>query len=190
MIQERSSEPAPLVLTLKLDAIAFQHFNALRQQHFPPQRNFLPAHVTLFHALPGAAIATLQATLQTRCAQTPLLALQFAHLRFLGKGVAVEILCPELQHLHRQLATQWHDWLTPQDRQPLRPHLTLQNKVSPEQARSLYQQLLQTWQPLSGQGEGLLLWHYRGGPWELAQEFTFTAAEAAAEAADPPGKPE
>ncbi|MBC7822684.1 MAG: 2'-5' RNA ligase family protein, partial [Candidatus Parcubacteria bacterium] len=32
----------PLVLTLKLDSIAFEILNPLRQQHFPPKRNFLP----------------------------------------------------------------------------------------------------------------------------------------------------
>lgn len=57
--------PQPLVLTLKLDQTTFDLFNELRQQHFPPERNFLPAHVTLFHALPGEHELNIRQTLQT-----------------------------------------------------------------------------------------------------------------------------
>ena len=44
----------PLILTLMLDAGTQAWLEALRRAHFPPGRNLVPAHVTLFHALPGA----------------------------------------------------------------------------------------------------------------------------------------
>jgi len=53
---------AQLILTLALDGEAFALFDRLRREHFPPERNVVPAHVTLFHALPGeerAAIASV-----------------------------------------------------------------------------------------------------------------------------------
>ncbi|HEY9736191.1 MAG TPA: 2'-5' RNA ligase family protein [Trichocoleus sp.] len=164
---------APLVLTLKLDASTFEQLNDLRQKHFPPERNFLPAHVTLFHALPGDHIDEIRQTLQYVCAHALALPLALPELRFLGNGVAIEVHCPELMPIRQMLSEHWHPWLTNQDRRSLRPHVTIQNKVTSQEARALYNQMLETWQPLAGQGEGLLLWHYQGGPWELAGEFLF-----------------
>lgn len=164
---------APFVLTLKLDSVSFNLLNSLRQQHFPAERNFLPAHVTLFHALPSEHDRSIRQTLQEVCSQTPVLPLHFPSLRFMGKGVAVEVSCPDLMQLRQQLAQTWETWLTAQDRQGYRSHVTIQNKVAPEQARQLYDRLSHEWQARDGQGEGLLLWYYRGGPWELAEEFSF-----------------
>ena len=47
-------EPAPLILSAVLDARVQRRLDALRRAHFPPDRNHLDAHVTLFHHLPGA----------------------------------------------------------------------------------------------------------------------------------------
>jgi 2'-5' RNA ligase len=162
-----------LILTLRLDPTVFEVFNQLRQQHFPSERNFLPAHVTLFHKLPGDQEQTLQQTLKALCSHTLILPLSLPKLRFLGRGVAVEVDCPDLVQLRNQLAQEWQAWLTPQDQQTYRPHITIQNKVTSETARQLYNQLKRMWRPIDGQGEGLLLWYYRGGPWELVSEFDF-----------------
>lgn len=167
------STSSPLILTLQLDSATFERMNELRQQHFPPARNVLPAHVTLFHALPGDQEASIRQLLQTCCSTVPRLSLQFPTLRFLGAGVAVEVHCPELVQLRQQLSATWSGWLTPQDRQGYRPHITIQNKVAPEEARQLYQHLSEQWERSTGWGEGLLLWHYQGGPWSLADAFSF-----------------
>ena len=53
MITDHNGDPAPLILTLKLDQASFTRLDALRQAHFPPERNWLSAHLTLFHHLPG-----------------------------------------------------------------------------------------------------------------------------------------
>ena len=63
--------------------------------------------------------------------------------------------------------------LTPQDKAGWRPHITIQNKVAPEQARQLQAKLAASWTPFEALGEGLLLWRYLGGPWELVEEFRF-----------------
>lgn len=165
----------PLILTLRLDPFVFGICNRLRQQYFPPERNFLSAHITLFHKLPGEQQATIQQTLHALCSHTSILPLRLPKLRFLGRGIAVEVDCPDLVQFRNQLAEEWQAWLTPQDRQTYRPHITIQNKVSSEAARQLYEQLSQTWQPITGQGEGLLLWYYQGGPWEMVGEFDFQA---------------
>lgn len=176
-VPDRSSpEPIsalPMVLTLKLDAASFDRLNQLRQNYFPQHRNFLPAHVTLFHALPGEQEAVIRQTLHQSCARTVQFPLRLPTLRFLGKGFAAEIEAPDLLRLQHQLAIGWRNWLTPQDRQKYKPHVTIQNKVAPDVARSQYEQAAREWQLLHGLGEGLLLWYYKGGPWELVETFEF-----------------
>ena len=41
-----------LILTLQLDAISNAFYEHLRRKYFPPERNLIAAHVTLFHQLP------------------------------------------------------------------------------------------------------------------------------------------
>jgi len=163
----------PLILTLKFDQSTFEQANALRQQHFPPERNVVPAHIILFHQLPGDRKSTISQHLHDLCAQTKRFPLSLPTLQFLGNGVAIDVRSPELTQLHKTLATTWDEWLIPQDRQGYRPHITIQNKVKPETARHLYERMEEQWQPTTGWGEGLLLWHYRKGPWEQAGEFCF-----------------
>lgn len=165
--------PLPLILTLKLDRQTFSYFDQLRQQYFPPEKNFLSAHITLFHTLPQDQESSIQQTLQQLCSCTPTLSLTFPTLRFLGKGVAVDVDCADLIQLRQQLRQNWNSWLTRQDQQGYRPHITIQNKTTPDAARQLHDQLARQWKPLNGYGEGLLLWYYKGGPWELASEFAF-----------------
>ena len=63
-----------------------------------------------------------------------------------------------------------------QDQQGYRPHITIQNKVTAEQARRLYTKLADSWEPFLAVGEGLLLWRYLGGPWALVDEYRFVPA--------------
>lgn len=169
----------PLVVTLALEAEAQAWLQALRDAHFPPERNLVPAHVTLFHHLPGAEIATVAATLVAECAAVQAPAVRLGPPRFLGRGVALAVAAPEVAALRGRLAALWGSWLTPQDRQGWRPHATVQNKVAPEAARALDAQLLATLPPVrEARAEALLLWHYRGGPWEAAGRFAFAGGAA------------
>lgn len=163
----------PLILTLKLDAFSFRGFDDLRRAHFPPERNVLPAHVTLFHALPGEQEDQIRHRLRQASQETTRLSLTFPTVRFLGRGVAVVVQGEELVRLRNRLAEVWRESLTSQDRQKYQPHVTVQNKVEPAQARALFEGLSTDWRSLKGSGEGLLLWRYLGGPWELVEEFRF-----------------
>ncbi|WP_205500831.1 2'-5' RNA ligase family protein [Rufibacter psychrotolerans] len=170
-------EPNPLILTLTLDQEAAAFFTALRIQHFPPERNYLQAHLTLFHKLPAQeeSIGEVLSTLSRTLAPLPL---QVTDLMSLGRGVAYRIASEELQHLHKTLQAQWGPFLSPQDKQKLRPHITIQNKVAPAVAKELEQTLRQTFTPFSIKGTGFTLWEYLGGPWGLLREFPFTAQES------------
>jgi 2'-5' RNA ligase len=163
----------PLVLTLTLDDAATKFFNELRQQHFPAGRNYLEAHLTLFHQLPGAETDRLVVDLERLSQQYRPLRLVVKEVRLLGKGVAYRLECTLLQQLHRQLQKQWHDQLTPQDQQKLWPHVTVQNKVTSDEAKRLHVRLSEGFEPYEAIGTGLHLWEYHGGPWQSKQQFAF-----------------
>jgi hypothetical protein len=163
----------PLVLTLMLDADTQAWLDALRRAHFPPERNLVPAHITLFHALPGAEFAAIVATLTEECRGVARSGVRIGPPRFLGRGVALDALAPAVAALRTRLAARWRDWLSPQDRQGWRPHATVQNKVGAERARALCAELAASLPVREGCAEGLLLWRYRGGPWEAAGSFAF-----------------
>ena len=94
-------------------------------------------------------------------------------VRFLGRGVALDLAAPELTGLRADVAAEFAADLTPQDRQWKHPHVTVQNKVAPDVARALHAQLSAGFTPWTATARGLGLWHYRGGPWEPDSEFPF-----------------
>jgi 2'-5' RNA ligase len=163
----------PLVLTATLPLPEQAWLDAWRRAYFPPERNHLAAHLTLFHALPGAEERSIAATLEARTARTPPSPARAERLRFLGRGVAVEIDAPELVALRSDLAAEWAGWLTHQDQQPLRPHVTVCNKVTPERARAVEHELTSRLQPRAFTVPGLALFAYDGGPWLPLRTFPF-----------------
>jgi hypothetical protein len=166
----------PLIVTLALDARSFDRLDAERRALFPAHLNRIPAHVTLFHHLPGEAGAEVAGLLREACASRGPAQVRVAAPMPLGRGVAYRLEAPEVADLRAALARAWDGWLTPQDRQPWRPHVTVQNKVSPEQARDTLARLAARFAPWETRGEGLLLWRYKGGPWEAAGAFPFAEA--------------
>ena len=162
----------PLVVSLLLDDEAQGRFDRLRAEHFPPERNHLRAHVTLFHALPGEHLDAVRADLAT-AADRDAFDVAVTGLRFLGRGVAFTLESAELGALSAELAAAWRPWLTPQDRQRHAPHVTVQNKVEPAVARALHDRLLAGFMPHRVRSRGLGLWRYLGGPWEPLEELPF-----------------
>lgn len=163
----------PFILTLALDDYLSRTLNALREKHFPKKRNFLDAHVTLFHALPGDREAALRHDLSAVCSKTPAFGVTLPRLHHWAKGVFAELESPALLGVRAQLADRWGGLLTRQDRQGYQPHVTIQNKVAKDEARALYETLTPEWQPLTGDALGLELWRYAGGPWVFAGSFGF-----------------
>jgi 2'-5' RNA ligase len=163
----------PLILTLSLDERSFAFFDEQRRRYFDRERNFIPAHLTLFHALPGEQFAAIQHDIEAGFSGQQPIKLDVTGLRSLGRGVAYRLESSELSELRRHLAFKWNNWLKPQDRQNHNPHVTVQNKVDPTQARALLEDLADGFQPFEVTGIGLDLWWYRGGPWEKARTFAF-----------------
>ena len=128
--------------------------------------------MTLFHALPGEQEDAVRAELSA-AAERPAFAVAVTGVRFLGRGVAYDLVSAELDALRASLARSWAPWLTPQDRHRHRAHVTVQNKVAPETARALHARLSASFVPGSVTARGLGLWRYLGGPWEPVAAFPF-----------------
>ena len=165
-----------LILTLAMDEGAFEWFQDLRTRWFPPDRNIVPAHLTLFHNLPGGELERVRDTLRSACAETAPMTLAVQGPWSLGRGVAYRMHSPELNAFRARLAEAFDPWLTPQDRQGFRPHVTVQNKAEPSAARALLEQLQHAFEPFEVGGEGVLLWRYLDGPWEAVDRLPFAGA--------------
>ena len=161
------------VLTLALDGENQQKFEALRQQWFPPERNHIPAHLTLFHTLPENEQTTR--VLRTTAQGTRGFAMRISGVRSLGRGVAFFLESPEAMALQRRLRSDLLDCLSAQDKQGFRPHIVVQNKVEPAVAKSTLAVLNAGFVPWECQAVGLDLWRYLGGPWEFRERFQFAS---------------
>ena len=165
--------PLTTILTLQLAADDQAHFERLRQLHFPAALNRVPAHVSLFHTLPP--LESIHEELQ-HAADRPAFTLRVTGVRSLGRGVAYVLQSAEASELHSALASTFATHLSPQDRQPFKPHVVVQNKVQPEAARLLKASLEASFQPLTVQAIGLTLWSYLNGPWQRAAFLPFRPA--------------
>jgi hypothetical protein len=163
---------APIIVTAAMGAADFAWADALRRKHFPPERNLVPAHITLFHHLPPSIEAELGQRMAALCAGRPPDA-RITEVMLLGGGVAFRIESPELLAMREELAHAFSSLLMPQDRAPPRLHLTIQNKVAPAVARALAADLRETFRPRSLQIAGLKSWRYLDGPWEMIRETRF-----------------
>ncbi|MEP7221986.1 MAG: 2'-5' RNA ligase family protein [Novosphingobium sp.] len=175
---------APLIITAELPADLAHWADSLRREHYPPERNQLKAHVTLFHAMAPSLMGelkTLLAALAGECAPPPA---RLSGLLPLGGGTALAIDCPAMLAIREDIASHFHGALTSQDSHAPRLHITVQNKVSPQEAKALQRELSAQLDGAHGIGlgypfrfAGLALHHYRGGPWEPAGRWSFRGAE-------------
>ena len=166
-------EMVPYLVTLGMDPETFARLDGLRRRYFPAERNLVPAHVSLFHHLPGVEGEAIAAALGEVAASTGPIPLRFGSLKKMGRGVMATVGAPELSRVHGELTRRFDRWLTPQDRQPYRPHVTIMNKAEPIEAARAFDELYIGWSPWDGVGVSLLLWEYHGGPWSEAAAYPF-----------------
>jgi 2'-5' RNA ligase len=164
---------APIIVTALLGRSDQAMFDALRREHYPPGRNVLPAHLTLFHHLPPSVEAELKHRLTeaTRGIRAP--SAKAAALMSLGRGVAVKVESPELATIRSELAEAFAGLMMPQDAGAWRPHITIQNKVAPSMAKLLLGALGKEFRAREVEIAGLATWYYRGGPWESLSRHMF-----------------
>jgi hypothetical protein len=146
--------------------------DALRRAHFPPERNKLAAHVTLFHAFAPSLREELTSLIPAVAAHYAPPAARLEGLMNLGKGTALAIASPAMQAIRAQIAEHFHGMLTAQDQPKPRLHITVQNKVTPEAARALQRELAGL-QPRDFTFPGLGLDLYRETHWEPVGRWPF-----------------
>jgi 2'-5' RNA ligase len=151
-----------------------RELDALRARWFPRGRTAVGAHLTLFHAVPGEHEGQVRADLAEAAAPGPL-HLRVSRVVSLGRGAAYAVECPELERRHADLQEAWAPWLTRQDQQRLRAHVTLQNKVDPAVARATVETLRAGFTPYEVDAPGFDLWRYEGGPWRFVERFAVDA---------------
>ena len=132
----------------------------------------MPAHLTLFRQLPPSVEAELGRRLADY-ARTPAPAATIAGIVDLGEGTALRVESEALEDIRHDLALALHGLLTPQDMAAWRPHITIQNKVEPGEAKRLQAQLRAGFERRPLAIKGLAVWRYLGGPWEPAKQFVF-----------------
>ena len=91
----------------------------------------------------------------------------------LGGGVAYRVVSDDLDRIRGQLAESLHGLLGAQDTGGWRPHITIQNKVAPREARELQAELEAGFRPRPLAISGLGLHRYAGGPWEQLAIYPF-----------------
>ena len=163
-----------LIVTADLAPADFSWLEKLRRSHYPADRNQVPAHLTMFHALPPSAERELRGRLSEVVRQAPPAA-TIAGLMDLGGGVAFRVVSPELDRIREELADGLHGLLGAQDAGGWRPHITIQNKVAPRVARALKEQLERSFSPRPIAVAALGLHRYLGGPWERIAAYPFRA---------------
>jgi len=161
------------VVTAELPPALHSRAEALRRAHYPPERNQVPAHLTLLRALPPFVEEEARRLLAALAAELPPPPAQVNGLMDLGTGTALAIESAALQDIRAMIAAHFHGMLTQQDEGTPRFHVTVQNKVIRAEAKALQAALGPAILPERFAVAGLALHRYLGGPWEAAGRWTF-----------------
>jgi hypothetical protein len=164
-----------LIVTAELGREDQAWLDRLRRAHYPPERNRLPAHLTMFHALPPSAEEEARRRLAEAAEESSPRAM-IAGLMDLGGGVAFRIVSDDLDRIRADLADAFRGLLSAQDAHGWRPHVTIQNKVAPKVARALKAELERGFSRRPLRIAGLGLHRYLDGPWEDVTRFAFRGA--------------
>ena len=164
-----------LIVTAELGGEDQSWLDRMRRAHFPPERNQLAAHLTMFHAIPPSAEHELRQRL-SQASKAPRPKALIAGLMNLGGGVAYRVVSDPLDAIRDELAAGLAGLLSAQDSGGWRPHVTIQNKVPEKQSKVLMSALDAEFNPRPLVITGLGLHEYLGGPWERLAIFPFRGA--------------
>lgn len=163
----------PLIVTAQLPEDLQGWATGLRNAHFPPERNYLAAHVTLFHALPSFCEPEVIQQVRTLAKEFAPVDARILGIMSLGGGTAIRLESEGILRLRGLIAEHFHGLLTEQDQGGKRLHITVQNKVSKGEAKALQAQLASHVEPRSFCFRGLGVHRYEGGPWTLVDNVKF-----------------
>jgi hypothetical protein len=167
-----SATGVPLLIVAELPSDVHAWADALRRAHYPPERNRLGAHVTLFHGLPPSAHEEVVRLLRDLARLSPPSA-RITGIMDLERGTAFAIESPEMVAIHADMAERLHGLVQQKDTHPLRLHITVQNKVAPAEARALQAALAATMTPRTFRFRGFGLYGWTGDLWRQSRVFAF-----------------
>ena len=161
-----------LIVLVEFGKADFAMLDALRRRNYPSERNHVPAHLTLFRALPPSAEEEVLRSL-ARAASASAPRARIAGVLDLDAGVALRVESPELEELRSDLAAEFHRLLTAQDEGRWTPHVTIQNKVEPRVARALLREMKACFEPRPVAIAGLQLVRYLDPRWQPLSSWRF-----------------
>lgn len=163
---------SPLLITALLGDADFAWADGLRRAHYPAARNEVPAHIMLVHHLPPAREGEIRRLLAELARSAPPRGRLSKVMRF-QRGVALAIDSPELEDVRDTIADHFVRDLIPVDQAADRLHITIQDKVSTEEAKALHTAMSAEFCARPVAIAGLGLWSYRDGPWEKVARYVF-----------------
>ncbi len=167
----------PFIVTAALPQEIQGWAEGLRRAHYPPHRNHLHAHVTMFHSFAPSLFEELRDFLPEIAREFAPPQAQITGVMDLGTGTAIAIESEPLLALRALIAEHFHGALTAQDLYEPRPHITVQNKVTKREARALQAQLAIEVEPRGFAFPALELHLYEGGPWKQIKRCAFRGRE-------------
>ena len=179
--QRKAPAQRAMIVTAWVAEEDIRPFHRLRQRFFPGHRNFLSAHITLFHHLKPHVREKAMALAQVQAWEEVLpldnqgrLPVAVTGVFSMGKGTAYQLEPAPLIRLREPLREALAGSLTPQDARPWKqPHITVQNKVAPAVAKRLTRHLSARFAPCLLHVKGLSFYRYDYGPWTLLRQVPF-----------------
>lgn len=166
----------PLIVAAELAKPDFAWLDAMRRQHYPPDRNRVAAHLTMFRTLPPSAEEEVRRSLARAAGCEPPPRAEIAGPMDLDTGVALRIESADLSRIREELAAEFHGLLTAQDMGRWTPHVTIQNKAEPREVRRLMGKLRTNFEPRPLGIAGLQLVRYLDGTWKPLASYRFRGA--------------
>lgn len=163
---------ARLLVTAELPSDVLAWADALRRAHYPPGRMRLGAHVTLFHALPPSAEETVRRALGDLARSTPPEA-RISGVMDLDEGTAFAVDSEAIVTIHAELGERFYGFVQQKDNHRLRPHITIQNKVTLDEARKLQRLLTASFTARAFRFRGFGLYKWRDELWQLEHVYAF-----------------
>jgi hypothetical protein len=162
----------PLLITAELPPEVLAWADGLRRAHYPPEKNRLRAHVTLFHALPPSAEGEVRRLLG-ELAKGPGPDARVTGIWNLGQGTAFDVASDGMTSLFEQMRERFAGLMTSQDDRTLRLHITVQNKVPPGTAKVLQAALRKSFEPRAFRFRGFGLYAWDEGLWQPIADYPF-----------------
>ncbi len=157
---------SPFIVTAELPGNVLAWADALRRAYFPPERNHLAAHVTMFHAFSPSLREELQGMLAALADEFAPPAVRVTGLMNLGGGTAIKLHSPGMSAIRTLISERFHGMLTAQDQGAKQLHITIQNKVAPAAAKALQTALAPVLESREFAFPALGLHLYLGPQWE------------------------